>query len=262
MLTATCTREGDRGDVVRDRLSFQWNEDVKINSINTATARESHLPSRLTTLLLFSPLGGAFMHSDNNRDRSQVGPKSFVEIAKKGFTGIPSLDRNLLDFAKYYDDDGEMHLAPVEVGSWKLLTRGEVAELIFELQYYLDFFTDEQIAFDNQHLGRSQPQASPNEHSYHGKKKVPGYIYLLHAAGTNRYKIGLTTDINRRIGQIGKQSPFPIKLVHSFRTDNCVKSEEELHRKYDSFRIHGEWFELTEEHVEEFKAIVGNGGVA
>jgi hypothetical protein len=197
---------------------------------------------------------------ENLDDRGDPQPRSFVNEVKYGGTGIPALDRSLLDFGKY-EDGGRVYLAPIEVGSWRLLGTGEVIELISELEHYLESFSDEQIALENQHRGRSQPQENPEAHSCHDKEPIPGYVYLLHVTDTSRYKIGLTTNLNRRIKQIGKQSPYPIELVHSFYTSNCSKSESNLHIKYDSFRIHGEWFELSDEQVEEFKAIANRGGL-
>ncbi len=78
-------------------------------------------------------------------------------------------------------------------------------------------------------------------------RNKPGYIYLINAKGTRRYKIGLTTrDVEQRFDELnGSQSPYPLELVTYIETDNVTETEGYLHQRYAFQRRHGEWFEFT-----------------
>ena len=75
---------------------------------------------------------------------------------------------------------------------------------------------------------------------------ISGYVYLIQAVGTNRYKIGRAIDPNKRIERLGQQSAFPLKLLGTLYTDDFILQEKRLHNVAAHYRIHGEWFELPE----------------
>ncbi len=87
--------------------------------------------------------------------------------------------------------------------------------------------------------------------------KSEGYIYLIHASSTNRYKIGLTTrNVQERLNELNSsQSAYPLKLVASAKFQNVHVAEKELHAKYSRNRVHGEWFEFTNR---EAQAVAAN----
>ena len=70
-----------------------------------------------------------------------------------------------------------------------------------------------------------------------------GWVYLLHAQGTNRYKIGRTANPIRRYQELKKQSPYPLTILQSFQTMNMVLDEKYLHELFNKYKAHGEWFE-------------------
>lgn len=74
--------------------------------------------------------------------------------------------------------------------------------------------------------------------------KSPGFTYLALAVGTPRYKVGRTNDLERRMGQLNCQSCYPVRLLESNHTGDCISEESRLHRILEDFRVHGEWFEL------------------
>ncbi|MBE9126947.1 MULTISPECIES: GIY-YIG nuclease family protein [unclassified Coleofasciculus] len=86
---------------------------------------------------------------------------------------------------------------------------------------------------------------------------------MIHAQGTARYKIGITTrSIEARLAELNSsQSAFPLALIDSIRVKNATAKEKELHAKFKQFRRHGEWFEfsprLVNEVRQEFKKITG-----
>lgn len=76
-----------------------------------------------------------------------------------------------------------------------------------------------------------------------------GWVYLIHAENTNRYKIGRTINVPQRHRVLHSQSPYPLKVIHCFHTLDAITDEAKLHEKFASGRVYGEWFEPTNEYV-------------
>lgn len=74
-----------------------------------------------------------------------------------------------------------------------------------------------------------------------------GWVYLLHAEGTNRYKIGRSVNPITRCADIQKQSPYPLRIIKTRWTLDAIADEANLHRITAQYRVFGEWFELTPE---------------
>ncbi|BAZ39447.1 hypothetical protein NIES4101_54000 [Calothrix sp. NIES-4101] len=88
-----------------------------------------------------------------------------------------------------------------------------------------------------------------------------GYIYLIHAQGTSRYKIGLTTrSVEERFAELNSsQSAYPLKLVASAKFPNVHDAEKNLHDKYRNNRAHGEWFEFSKQELREVVRSIEGG---
>lgn len=82
---------------------------------------------------------------------------------------------------------------------------------------------------------------------------ISGYVYIVHALGTKRYKIGRARDPNKRFERLKQQSPFPLKLLGTFFTEDCVTQEKRLHTVATVYQTHGEWFELPDTWVESLE---------
>jgi hypothetical protein len=82
-----------------------------------------------------------------------------------------------------------------------------------------------------------------------GKKKSikAGYVYLIHAVGTNRYKIGRTQSVPYRLKRLRNQSPFELVLIDDFKSEDFCYDEAFLHQYLAKYRVYGEWFELSGE---------------
>ena len=76
-----------------------------------------------------------------------------------------------------------------------------------------------------------------------------GSVYVVHAVGTPRYKIGWSVDVDKRINSLKTGCPYPVYVVTSIPTCD-EKLEQKLHNMYQSYRVHGEWFELPDRAVE------------
>ncbi|MEG4446986.1 GIY-YIG nuclease family protein [Microcoleus sp. AT9_B4] len=78
---------------------------------------------------------------------------------------------------------------------------------------------------------------------------VPGYVYLVQAVGTDKFKIGRAVDVARRIRGLQTGSPLKIRYVYHAYFENANLCEMELHNKFSNQREIGEWFALTQEEV-------------
>ncbi|MTJ10551.1 GIY-YIG nuclease family protein [Anabaena sp. UHCC 0204] len=89
------------------------------------------------------------------------------------------------------------------------------------------------------------------------------FVYLLKFGDTTVYKIGMTNDFYGKKGSNGKkgsrgrlqtinskQVPYESKEIHKIEVINAMPIEKTLHHKYEDYRFRGEWFELTDEQVE------------
>jgi len=78
-------------------------------------------------------------------------------------------------------------------------------------------------------------------------------VYLL-VNEENKYKIGFSNrDINKRIKELQVGSSSEIRVVHEYESTNARQIETVLHRIYKSNRISGEWFNLSDEKIFDFK---------
>lgn len=77
-------------------------------------------------------------------------------------------------------------------------------------------------------------------------------IYIVHAIGTTRYKIGKTDKLEKRLAALQTGSPFPLEVIHSFEAHD--ETEKVIHEAFAIYRLHGEWFDLPEHVVERLKA--------
>jgi len=78
-----------------------------------------------------------------------------------------------------------------------------------------------------------------------------GFVYLLKA---NRFfKIGRSNSFERRSRELAIQLPERAETVHVIRTDDPIGIELYWHRRFESKRKNGEWFELSAQDVKAFK---------
>ena len=79
-----------------------------------------------------------------------------------------------------------------------------------------------------------------------------GYIYLINAVGTNKFKIGKTRfSISHRIDVLQTACPFRLRYVYHTYVQNMNRTERELHNQFSLFRSVGEWFALEHGNVQE-----------
>lgn len=86
---------------------------------------------------------------------------------------------------------------------------------------------------------------------------VPCVVYLLES--DNKTKIGIAKSISSRIKMMQSGNPYPISLVyqHRFPSEKTAREvERTLHAHWKGSQLHGEWFNLTKEQIEETKKLV------
>jgi len=83
------------------------------------------------------------------------------------------------------------------------------------------------------------------------KQRVTGFVYLMKSG--RHYKIGHTVSVGSRERQLAIKIPIPPTTIHSIETDDPVGVEAYWHRRFDSKRGEGEWFDLSPEDVAAFK---------
>lgn len=80
---------------------------------------------------------------------------------------------------------------------------------------------------------------------------VLGFVYLLKSG--RYYKIGRSNAVGRRERELAIQLPAPAATVHSIKTDDPVGIEEYWHKRFETKRKHGEWFELDAGDIRAFR---------
>lgn len=69
-------------------------------------------------------------------------------------------------------------------------------------------------------------------------------VYFIQPIGGGPIKIGVGEDVGRRIADIQRMSPFPLRLL-AVVPDAGFSLEHSLHHEFAASRLHGEWFEPT-----------------
>jgi hypothetical protein len=85
------------------------------------------------------------------------------------------------------------------------------------------------------------------------KVVVKGYVYLVRHGSRREYRIGCTTNVLRRHGEIAIELPERIQPIHVIETDDPYGIEAYWHKRFESKRLNGDWFALTPEDVAAFK---------
>jgi len=78
-----------------------------------------------------------------------------------------------------------------------------------------------------------------------------GEVYLFKSG--RYYKIGKTNDTVRRGSELRIQLPEKMDLIHSIKTDDPSGIEAYWHKRFESKRMQGEWFDLNSADIKTFK---------
>jgi len=81
-------------------------------------------------------------------------------------------------------------------------------------------------------------------------------VYLIKAGQTDNYKIGIATDIEKRLSNLQTAHYEKLLLIHSAEYSTrfiALSVEGYLHEKYNEFNTIGEWFKFDLSHIEKIK---------
>ena len=85
-------------------------------------------------------------------------------------------------------------------------------------------------------------------------KRKPTCVYFIQAISGGPIKIGVTTNIVRRVKAL--QTHEPLRVLATVQGEEAL--ERDLHKRFASYRKEGEWFEPAEELLEYIRE-VANG---
>lgn len=90
------------------------------------------------------------------------------------------------------------------------------------------------------------------ENKYEDRIEQDSYVYLMKNKRNNYTKIGKSNNPKYRERTLQSQEP-EVSLIFKKKVTNPSIVEKTLHDKYKDFRLRGEWFDLSKEHINEIK---------
>lgn len=82
------------------------------------------------------------------------------------------------------------------------------------------------------------------------------YVYIVEMETTGYIKIGVASNIQKRLSSMQSSSPFKMLLLGCIKKEDAYKYEAKVHEKYKQFRVRGEWF--IKEHININKVLGGS----
>lgn len=82
----------------------------------------------------------------------------------------------------------------------------------------------------------------------------PHYLYVIESPQIGLSKIGIASDINRRLGELQTASAYPlvVRVGLTVPAGTELTFEKCVHRMFSGQRTHGEWFKLSEDDIAFF----------
>ena len=83
-----------------------------------------------------------------------------------------------------------------------------------------------------------------------------GFVYLIYDEFNDLYKIGVTRDKSlKRIKTLQTGNACKLSLKHLHESKYPFMLENMLHNLYKNYKIHGEWYEISD--VNKYKEMCG-----
>lgn len=82
-----------------------------------------------------------------------------------------------------------------------------------------------------------------------------GLVYFISGGEGTAVKIGFTTDLRTRLKRLQSASPVHLLVLAKVEGDRAL--EREYHRRFARYRLHGEWFKLSQPLLAQIREIAG-----
>ena len=100
-----------------------------------------------------------------------------------------------------------------------------------------------------------------NSPNLFGESEISAVVYMLQYREDPIYKIGFSSQLQKRLNRINSILPYRATYIHQISTDSPREIEKHWHRHFATKRRPGssilrpsEWFDLSSEDVDEFKS--------
>lgn len=144
-------------------------------------------------------------------------------------------------------EDGHFYLKERNGTIYTLPSKARaIAEDLLE---YSNTYSDDEIELVNETLLNqifiNVKYGKSGCNAYKKQRITSGYVYLLKCA--DRYKIGYSQDVTRRIMQLDTR-PFKLELLYKFYDNKAYFIEQELHRRLSDYRVKDEWYDFQKDY--------------
>lgn len=141
-----------------------------------------------------------------------------------------------------FDEESELWEPRTSGGYNKYILPSEVDGIINDLIYYSQFYTDAEIIQYNRQLEeRFFDDFKPT--TTKPAKDLSGFVYILKCE--NRYKVGYSKDVNKRIKQLDTR-PFKLELIYKQYSECAYRIEQRIHQQLVAFKVENEWYDIKE----------------
>ena len=215
-------------------------------------------------VLAFPPVTAVYIrHAQHGRNGRLLMPHALSTTEWNLYTQkqvLPLRFRRPSDFAPTRFSDELIEAVQAAGGTYVM--PGAEGDTEHSLRRIRDFFFD---GFDVASLrkrkkkpGSSAARSAKSSARAFGGARAPaeakeGVVYLLRAGPF--FKIGKSIVFEKRLGQIKLQLPHAVEVVHVIQAAHPSQAESHWHRRFAARRLNGEWFELSEDEVNEFKSV-------
>lgn len=119
-------------------------------------------------------------------------------------------------------------------------------------QGFIKLLLDQEIINDSQFVAYAEWMRAYTEVRTAERPPRHGYVYIVRSENGD-YKIGRTINPNSRGKTFDVKLPLRVKFELLIESPDYRGLERELHQRFASKRIDGEWFKLTPEDVEQLR---------
>ena len=109
---------------------------------------------------------------------------------------------------------------------------------------------DKEKVFESRNTWKGQTELMvSNARKSNSKLRPDGFLYFIKLNGFDIYKIGVTSNLKRRLYDIDSNSPFGVELISYFFFKNVYEMEEMIHDNLKISKVRKEWFKLDSDYL-------------